>query len=75
MRDLHLLADMGGTRTRLGLADARGLIDGTARGPYADIAAAIPVTLIADDTAALRGCARYLAQQADGPGAGGLAAT
>lgn len=32
------------------------------RGPYTDILRAIPVTLIADDNAALRGCARYLAQ-------------
>lgn len=32
------------------------------RGPYSDILAAIPVTLIADDNAALRGCARYLWQ-------------
>ncbi len=32
------------------------------RGPYTDILRAIRVTLIADDNAALRGCARYLAQ-------------
>ncbi|QFT82699.1 Glucokinase [Roseovarius sp. THAF27] len=32
------------------------------RGPYTDILAAIPVTLISDDNAALRGCARYLSQ-------------
>ncbi|MGK7651356.1 glucokinase [Roseovarius sp. B08] len=32
------------------------------RGPYTDILTAIPVTLISDDNAALRGCARYLAQ-------------
>ncbi|MBY5989612.1 glucokinase [Roseovarius atlanticus] len=32
------------------------------RGPYSDILAAIPVTLISDDNAALRGCARYIVQ-------------
>ena len=34
-----------------------------AKGPYSAILRDIPVTLIADDTAALRGCARYLAQR------------
>lgn len=34
----------------------------TARGPYSEIIADIPITLITDDMAALRGCARYLAQ-------------
>ena len=34
----------------------------TARGPYTDIVANIPMTLITDDTAALRGCARHLGQ-------------
>lgn len=32
------------------------------RGPYTDILRAVPVTLIADDNAALRGCARYLSR-------------
>jgi glucokinase len=34
----------------------------TARGPYTDIITDIPITLITDDTAALRGCARHVAQ-------------
>jgi len=34
----------------------------TARGPYTDIIEGIPITLITDDTAALRGCARHLGQ-------------
>ncbi|MRU14886.1 glucokinase [Roseovarius sp. A21] len=34
----------------------------TARGPYTEIVTDIPITLITDDTAALRGCARYLGQ-------------
>jgi len=37
------------------------------RGPYTDILAAVPVTLISDDNAALRGCARYLMQTAPDP--------
>lgn len=36
----------------------------TAKGPYSHIMQEIPVSLIADDNAALRGCARYLRQQA-----------
>jgi len=35
----------------------------TARGPYAGIVGDIPVSLIIDDTAALRGCACHLRQQ------------
>lgn len=34
----------------------------TARGPYAGIMRRIPVALVTDDSAALRGCARYLRQ-------------
>lgn len=34
----------------------------TARGPYSGIVQDIPLTLITDDMAALRGCARYLGQ-------------
>jgi glucokinase len=34
----------------------------TARGPFTEIITDIPITLITDDTAALRGCARHLAQ-------------
>ena len=34
----------------------------TARGPYTGIVENIPITLITDDTAALRGCAQYLSQ-------------
>ena len=33
-----------------------------AKGPYRDIVQDIPITLITDDTAALKGCARYLRQ-------------
>ncbi len=42
---------------RLGLADTF-----HPRGPYTHILRAIPVTLVTDDHAALRGCARYLSQ-------------
>ncbi|WP_101068699.1 glucokinase [Roseovarius salinarum] len=36
----------------------------TAKGPYAGLVAEIPVALVADDAAALRGCARHLAAAA-----------
>ncbi len=39
----------------------------TARGPYAAIIEAIPVHLICDDTAALRGCARHLRDMLTAP--------
>jgi glucokinase len=35
----------------------------TARGPYTGIVQDIPLTLITDDMAALRGCARHLWQR------------
>ena len=39
----------------------------TARGPYTKIVEDIPITLITDDTAALRGCAQYLSQTIQQP--------
>lgn len=57
---------IGGTARAIAphLADLGFLSHFTAKGPYTQILQDIPVLLINDDTAALRGCARHLLQSA-----------